>query len=298
MGAVAITGASGFIGSALSRALSAHGSEVRPLVRPGKTAPGGIAWDPRAGTIDAAGLEGVDALVHLAGENIAAGRWTAAQKAELRASRLAPTELLARTLAGLKNKPAVWISASAIGFYGDRGDAPVDEHAGPGSDFLSELAMAWEGATAPAQEAGIRVVHARFGVALDPTGGALAKMLLPFKLGLGGRIGSGTQVMSWVAREDAIAALVFLLEQPGAQGPYNVTAPRPVTNAEFTSALGHALSRPTIFPLPGALARLALGEMADVALLKGARVLPARLLESGFRFTYPELGPYLAKALA
>jgi uncharacterized protein (TIGR01777 family) len=298
MSSVAITGASGFIGSALSRALAARGVAVRPLVRPGKSAPGGVAWDPRAGTIDAAGLEGVDAVVHLAGENIAAGRWTAAQKAEIRQSRIAPTELLARTLAGLTKKPAVWVSASAIGFYGDRGDEPIDERAGPGNDFLSELAMAWEGATAPAQVAGIRVVHARFGVLLDPAGGALAKMLLPFKLGLGGRLGSGTQVMSWVAREDAIAALVFLLEKPGAQGPYNVTAPRPVTNAEFTAALGHAVSRPTIFPLPAPLARLALGEMADVALLKGARVLPARLLESGFRFTYPEVGPFLAKVLA
>lgn len=297
MRTVAISGSSGFIGSALAAALRARGVEVRPLVRPGKHAESGISWDPRAGTLDTAALEGIDALVHLAGENLAAGRWSSAQKAEIRASRLGPTELLARSLAGLRNKPAVWISASAVGFYGDRGDEPVDERSAPGSDFLAELAMAWEGATAPAQAAGVRVVHARFGVVLDPSGGALAKMLLPFKLGVGGRLGSGTQAMSWIARADATAALLFLLDQPGAQGPYNITAPRPVTNAEFTSALGHALSRPTFLPLPAPLARLALGEMADVALLKGARVLPTRLLESGFRFTYPELGPFLEKVL-
>lgn len=298
MRTVAISGASGFIGAALAAALEAEGVRVRPLVRPGKQADDAIAWDPRAGRLDRDALEGLDALVHLAGEGIANGRWTEAQKAELRESRVRGTSLLARALAELRHKPKVWISASAVGYYGDRGDEAVDERAPPGDDFLAELAVAWEGASAPAEQAGIRVVHARFGVVLHPSGGALKRMLLPFKLGVGGKLGSGRQYMSWVSREDTVRALSFLLERDDARGPYNITAPEPVTNAALTQALGAALHRPAFLPVPGPLARLALGEMADVALLRGARVLPTRLLESGFRFAHPELRAYLNEVLA
>jgi uncharacterized protein len=276
--------------------LRARGERVRPMVRPGKSAEDGIAWDPRAGTIDAGELEGVQAVVHLAGESIA-GRWTEARKRELERSRLDGTGLLSRALSGLAHKPRVLVSASAIGFYGDRGAAPVDERDPPGRGFLPALSVAWEQAAAPAQAAGIRVVHPRFGVVLEPTGGALKAMLLPFKLGVGGRLGSGTQMMSWVALADAISALCFLLEHEGTTGPFNITAPAPVSNAEFTETLGRALHRPTVLPLPASLARLALGEMADAALLTGARVLPTRLLEAGFRFAQPALAPYLELVL-
>jgi uncharacterized protein len=297
MQTIAITGASGFIGRALTQHLSEQGMQVRPLVRPGKEVGDGIRWDPKAGTLDVDALAESEVLVHLAGESIAAGRWTAEKKDELKQSRLRGTSLLAHKLASMKKRPALWVSASAVGYYGDRGDELLDETSGPGRDFLAELAQLWEQATAPASEAGIRVVHARFGIVLDPSGGALSKMLLPFKLGVGGKIGNGRQYMSWIAREDAVRALHHLMTHAELSGPVNLTAPTPVTNAEFTRAFAQALHRPAIMPLPAFAARVAFGEMADAALLSGACVLPKRLLASGFQFAHPELSAFLSQAL-
>jgi uncharacterized protein (TIGR01777 family) len=294
MATVAISGASGFIGAALTRALRARGDRVRPLVRPGRGAEDAIAWDPEVGTLDTAALEGVDAVVHLAGESIAGARWSDAQKARIRDSRIRGTGLLASALCGLAHKPEVWVSGSAIGIYGDRGDEPLDETSSLGQDFLAEVCVAWESAAQPAAAAGIRVVHPRTGIVLGPAGGALAKMLTPFKLGVGGRLGSGQQYMSWIALSDAVRGLMFMVDQRELRGPVNLTAPQPVTNAEFTRALGHALKRPTVLPVPGFAARLAFGELADVALLSGQRVLPRRLLAAGFSFEQPQLAPYLA----
>ena len=296
MKTVVISGASGFIGDALASHLRAQGVRIRPLVRPGKSAPDGIRWDPQGGTIDEDALAGCDALVHLGGESLGERRWNDAEKARIRESRVRGTELLARTLDKLREGPRAWICASAVGYYGNRGDDVLDESAAPGSDFLAQVCVAWEGATALAPER-VRVVRARFGVVLDPAGGALARMITPFKLGAGGRIGSGRQYMSWVSRTDTVRALAFLLERSDLSGAFNITAPTPVTNAELTQALGHALHRPTFLPLPGFAARLALGEFADAALLSSARVVPKRLLEAGFRFEHPELGPYLSTAL-
>jgi uncharacterized protein len=295
---IAITGASGFIGSALVAQLKARGDRVRALVRPEGHGQDGIRWDPAAGTIDVEALDGIDAWVHLAGENVGDGRWTDAKKQRIRDSRVRGTALLADALGRLKNKPKVWISGSAVGYYGDRGADEVDERADSGHDFLAEVTVAWENAATPAIRQGVRVVHPRLGLVLDPHGGALAKMLLPFKLGLGGKIGSGGQWWSWVALHDVVRALIHMLDHDTLQGPVNVTAPKPVTNAAFAEALGAALHRPTILPVPGPIARLALGEMADVALLGGVRALPRRLLDTGFTFEEPELAPYLAKALA
>lgn len=296
MATIAITGASGFVGSALATFLRARGVRVRPLVRPGKQAEDGIAWDPVAGTVDVEALEGLDALVHLAGDGVADGRWTEAKKARIRDSRVRGTTLLCESIALLHHKPKVWVSGSAIGYYGDRGRDDVDESAPPGHDFLADVVVAWEAAARPAVELGVRVVHPRLGIVLDPKGGALQKMLLPFKAGVGGKLGSGTQQMSWVSLADTVRALVFMIDTPELRGPVNVSAPQPVSNAEFTRALGAALHRPTFFPLPGPLARLALGELADVALLAGVRALPRRLLASGFQFEDTNLASYLQKA--
>jgi len=293
MQTIAITGASGFIGSALSAHLKAQGKRVRPLVRPGKAAADGIAWDPDEGLLDPAALAGVDAIVHLAGENIAAGRWTDQRKAELKQSRVRGTALLARVLSQLGPAAPRWVSASAIGFYGDRGDELLDEESAPGTDFLAELSEVWERSAAPAVDAGVRVVNARIGIVLDPTGGALAKMALPFKLGVGGKIGSGRQFMSWIALVDAVRAIDHAIHHEALRGPVNLTAPHPVTNADFTRALAQAMHRPGVIPLPAFAARLALGEMADGALLGGARVLPKRLLASGFVFNFPEIASFL-----
>jgi uncharacterized protein (TIGR01777 family) len=294
---IAITGASGFVGSALSGLLKKAGGRVRPLVRPGKHGLDGIQWDPERGTIDAKALEGVDAIVHLAGEGVADGRWTAAKRARIRDSRVRGTELLARAITGLTLKPKVWLSSSAVGYYGDRGDEELDERSSAGADFLAEVCKEWEAAAEPARAAGVRVVHPRFGIVLAPHGGALQMMLLPFKLGVGGRLGDGRQYMSWIALEDAVRALVHALDHQEVDGPVNITAPTPVTNGAFTKALGAALHRPTFMPVPAPLARLAIGGLADVALLGGARVLPRALLESGFLFEYPDLGAYLERAL-
>jgi uncharacterized protein (TIGR01777 family) len=227
---------------------------------------------------------------------VADGRWNEAKKARIRDSRVRGTTLLAESIAILHQKPKVWVSGSAIGYYGDRGSDDVDESAPPGHDFLAEVVVAWEAAAKPAAELGVRVVYPRLGVVLDPSGGALQKMLLPFKAGVGGKLGSGTQQMSWVSLADTVRALVFMIDTAALRGPVNVTAPQPVSNAEFTRALGAALHRPTFFPVPGAIARLALGELADVALLGGVRALPKQLLASGFAFADTDLRSYLHKA--
>ena len=288
---ILVTGASGLVGTALQPALKATGHEVYRLVRssaPNKAA-GEIVWNPEQGTIDAASLEGIEAVIHLAGENIAEGRWTDEKKQRIRESRVKGTRLLSETLAQLKSKPQALISASAIGFYGDRGDEVLTEQSASGSDFLSEVCREWELSTQPAAQSGIRVVNLRFGIILSALGGALKKMLTPFKLGIGGKVGSGEQYMSWVALDDAVGVILYALETESLRGPVNVVAPRPVTNLEFTKALGSVLSRPTIFAVPKFAARLAFGEMADALLLSSIRVEPLRLKEAGYQFKYPEL---------
>ncbi|MGZ3406201.1 MAG: TIGR01777 family oxidoreductase, partial [Polyangia bacterium] len=292
---VAVSGASGLIGRQLCAFLSTGGHRVVRLVR--RTARGAdeIAWDPAEGTIDGARLEGVDAVVHLAGANVGEGRWTAARKRELVDSRVLSTSLLARTLAACSKKPSVLVSASAIGWYGTRPDV-VDERDGPGDDFLGELCVEWEAAAEPARAAGIRVAHPRLGIVLTPAGGALAKMLPPFKLGLGATLGDGAAPFSWVAPDDVLGALHFALFRPDFDGPFNVTAPSPTTQGELAAALGRALGHPPLLRLPGAALRLAVGEMAE-SVLGSARVLPSRLLAAGFRFGQPTLAGALDHVL-
>jgi uncharacterized protein (TIGR01777 family) len=285
----AVTGASGLVGSALVPFLAAEGHEVVRLVRRAPRSKDEARWDPEAGEVDAAALEGVDAVVHLAGANIAGGRWTAARKALLRSSRVGPTQLLARALAGLERKPKVLVSASAIGYYGNRGDAWVTESDPPADDFLGRLSVEWEAAAEPVRAAGIRVVHLRTGLVLSAAGGALGKMLLPFRAGLGGVIGPGTQYVSWIALDDLAGVVHHLLDRADLEGPVNAVAPAPVTNTVFTKTLGRVLGRPTIAPLPAFALRLALGEMADATLLSSTRVRPERLQASGFRFRFPDL---------
>jgi uncharacterized protein len=287
---VAITGASGLIGGNLAAFLTTGGHRVDPLVRgtprPETTE---IAWNPAGGTIDAAALEGVDAVVHLAGESVAGGRWTPERKAAIRESRARGTALLAAALARLARKPRVLVSASAIGWYGDRGDETLTEESGPGHDFLADVCREWEAATDAARAAGIRVVNVRFGIVLAAGGGALARMLPPFRLGAGGVVGSGNQYMSWIGLDDVVGAIHHLLFTDGTTGPVNGTAPAPVTNAEFTRTLGHVLGRPTIVPLPAVAVRAVFGEMGDALLLASQRVLPTRLEAAGFRFEEPAL---------
>jgi hypothetical protein len=293
---IAISGATGFLGSELRSFLAARGERVLALTRPGSRETG-VRWDPERGEIDAAALEGVDAVVHLAGENVTGGRWSDARKQRIEHSRVASTALIARTLAGLARKPAALISASAAGYYGARGSEPVDERAGPGDDFLARVCVRWEASADPARQAGIRVAHPRFGLVLHPSGGALAKMLPAFRLLAGGKLGSGAQYMSWVALEDTVAALAFALARPELRGPFNVTAPEPVSNAAFTAALATALSRPAVITVPRFALRALFGEMADVALLSGACVKPQKLLDLGFTFAAPALAPYLERVL-
>ena len=242
--------------------------------------------------------KGVDAVVHLAGENIAEGRWTAERKAALHASRVGPTRLLCETLAGLKQPPQVLVSSSAVGYYGDRGEARLDETSPPADDFLGRLARAWEDATQPAAQAGIRVVRLRTGIVLTPEGGALGKMLLPFKAGIGGVLGSGRQYMSWIAIDDLVGVIHFAATHAALAGPVNAVAPTPVTNREFTKTLGRVLGRPTIAPAPAFALRLAFGEMADAALLGSTRVEPSRLRAAGYRFRFEDLETALRHLLA
>ena len=295
---IAVTGSTGMVGSALVAAVEGQGHLVRRLVRHDvEDAEREIRWNPEAGEIDAAELNGVDAVVHLAGENIAGRRWSDDFKRRILESRTKGTRLLAETLAGLEMKPSVLVSASATGYYGNRGDETVDELAPSGNGFLAEVCREWEAATQRAHDADIRVVKLRIGPVLSSTGGALAKMLPPFKLGLGGVIGSGRQYFSWIALDDLVSAIVFALETESLVGPVNAVAPESVTNREFTKTLGRVLSRPTIFPMPAFAARLAFGEMADEMLLGGVRVAPHELTATGFEFAYPHLEPALRHLL-
>lgn len=286
---IAITGASGLVGGALAAFLAAGGHRVDPLVRrkprPGTTE---IPWEPAGDRLDAAALEGVDAVVNLSGESIA-GTWTAARKAAIRNSRIDSTRLLVRTLCGLSNKPRVLLSASAVGYYGDRGAEVLTEDSPPGSDFLADVAKQWEAETRPAADTGIRVVNLRIGVVLSPHGGALEKLLTPFRAGLGGVVGDGRQYMSWIALNDLVGLMQLAIFNDAVRGPLNATAPHPVTNQEFTKALGGVLRRPTLVPLPAFAVKMMFGEMGETLLLAGQRVLPARALAAGFRYAHPTL---------
>jgi hypothetical protein len=284
---IVIGGASGLIGSALVRHLRAGGHEVRRLVR-GSGGDRDIAWDPLAGTFDAAELSGTDALIHLSGESVASGRWTPAKKQAIRDSRVKSTRLLASALSSILDPPKTWLCASAIGWYGDRRDEWLDEDAAPGEGFLAGVCAEWEAATKPAVDAGIRVVNLRFGVVLSPDGGAFKQMMLAFKMGVGGVIGGGDQYVSWITLNDAIRAILHALDNPFVNGPLNVASPNPVTNRELTKTLGHVLHRPTVFPMPAFLARIAFGEMAGEMFLASARVRPKRLVDSGFVFETPQ----------
>ena len=295
---ILVTGASGLIGTALVSSLASSGHEVTRLVRGQPPSEGKTArWDPMAGTIETGAIEGVDAVVHLAGENIAE-RWTSAKKAKIRDSRVKGTQLLCETLTRLSSPPKTLVSASAVGYYGDRGDAVLTEDSPPGQGFLSEVCRAWEAATEPAQQHGIRVVQLRLGVVLSAKGGALAKILPPFRLGLGGVLGSGQHYMSWIALDDAVGAIQHAIATDVLQGPTNAAAPRAVTNQEFTKTLGNVLGRPTAIPLPAFAARLMFGEMADEVLLASARIQPTKLVASGYQFRYPELEGALRHVLA
>lgn len=294
---VLVTGSTGLVGTALCERLKADRHQVVRLVRTPPRDSSEVAWNPNAGTIDAAACEGMDAVIHLAGENIAGARWNERVKREIRDSRVKGTDLLARTLASLSNKPKTLISASAIGYYGDRGDERLTEQSSAGHGFLPEVCQAWEHAARPAASAGIRVVYPRIGVVLSPKGGALKKMLLPFQLGLGGVLGNGKQYMSWISLDDLVSILINVLDRDSLSGAVNATAPEPVTNHQYTKTLGSVLGRPTIFPMPAFAARLAFGEMADALLLASARVEPARLLGDGFSFAHPSLNQALESML-
>ena len=302
---VLVTGSSGLVGSALVPALATVGHSVARLVRR-NPAVNEIRWDPEKapplatpakGGAPEGALEGFDGVVHLAGESIA-GRWTGAKKARIRDSRVQGTSTLAAALACTARPPKVLICASAIGIYGDRGDEVLREESALGSDFLAEVGKQWEAATEPAAKAGIGVVSLRIGVVLSPRGGALARMLPPFRMGAGGRIGGGRQWMSWITLDDLVGVIQHALAADSLRGPVNTVAPNPVTNAEFTRALGEALHRPTIFPLPAFMVRLIFGEMGDALLLSSQRVDCGKLLASGYRFRHAELKPALEALLA
>jgi uncharacterized protein len=292
---IAITGSTGMIGTALSSALTDAGHELVRLVRRSPAGPGEAQWDIGAGTIDEQALVDVDGIIHLAGENIGQ-RWSASVRRRVLESRVEGTRLIAETAAGLPGKP-VLLCASATGYYGSRGPEELDESARPGEGFLAEVVEQWEAAAEPARAAGLRVVHLRQGFLLAKSGGPLQRMLLPFRLGVGGKVGDGEQWWSWVSLDDAIAAYLFALEHP-LEGPVNVTAPETGTNADFTNALGRALHRPTILPAPAFAIRLAFGEMGKAMLLEGQHVVPAKLLRAGFDFRYPDLDSALAHALS
>lgn len=295
---IAVTGASGLIGGALVRALEADGHRVARVVRNATAAPDTISWSPDNGTIDAAAFEGIDAVVHLAGEGIAEHRWNDAQKKRILESRTKGTALLATTLAARQRPPQVLLSASAVGWYGDRGDEVLTEDSAPGRGFLTDVCVAWEAATAPAEQAGVRVAHLRTGIVLSPDGGALAKMLPLFRFGLGGRMGNGRQIWSWITLHDEVAAIRHLLDHD-ARGAHNLTAPAPVSNRAFTTALAHAVHRPALFPVPKFGPGLLLGgELAHNLLFTSADVRPARLTASGFSFAHPDLDTALAAVLA
>jgi uncharacterized protein (TIGR01777 family) len=300
---IALSGASGILGSAIGKRLKEQGSDPIQLVRRPAKGPGELEWNPAFGpsqgpNLHACGrIEGITAAIHLSGANISSQRWTAEFKAVVTESRVRSTQVLSEMLGRLKNPPHSLLVGSAVGFYGDRGNELLDEHSAVGKGFLPELCAAWEAATRPAEEAGIRVVHLRFGVVLGPNGGALARVIPLFRLGLGGKLGSGRQWMSWISKSDAVSAVLFTLENPGISGPVNIVAPEPVTNAIFTRELGHALRRPALLPAPAFALRLAFGEMADEILLASERAIPGRLLGAGFTFAHSALSDALAAAL-
>ncbi len=284
---VAITGASGLVGRALTALLTTGGHRVVPVVRR-PAAAGEISWDPAVGRLEPASLEGIDAVVHLAGESIADGRWTGPRKGRIRSSRITGTTTLARAMAAASPRPRILISASAIGWYGNRGDEVLDEGAPAGTGFLAEVGQEWEASTDAASQAGVRVVHARFGIILSPAGGALGKMLWPFSAGVGAKLGNGRQWTSWISLDDCIGALVHLLGSDIA-GPVNIVAPEPVTNGEYTRTLGRVLHRPTWFGIPAPVLRLLFGKLADEGLLASTRVAPSRLVETGYHFRHATL---------
>jgi hypothetical protein len=286
---VLMTGASGLIGQALDPFLAGHGHPVRRLRRTPSDTPGETSWNPTDGRFAPGALKNIDAVVHLAGENIAGGRWTAARKTRIRESRVTGTRRLCEGLARLESPPTVLVAASAVGFYGDRGDEILDESSASGDGFLVDVCQGWEAATAPARDRGIRVVHLRIGIVLSPTGGALAKMLPPFKFGVGGVLGTGDQYMSWIVIDDLLGVVLRALTEESIVGPVNAVAPHAVTNREFTKTLGSVLRRPTMFPMPSIAARLVFGEMADALLLASTRVDPAALRSVGYECAYPQL---------
>ncbi|MCX5057660.1 TIGR01777 family oxidoreductase [Streptomyces sp. NBC_01597] len=293
---IVVAGASGLIGGALVRSLTADGHEVVRLVRRAPRAKDEVRWDPEGGGVDAAGLAGCDAVVNLAGAGVGDRRWTDAYKTRIRCSRVLGTTALAEAVAALEKKPRVFVNGSAMGFYGETGDRAVDESAPPGTGFLPELCVDWEGAAAPAREAGVRTVFTRTGLVVAREGGAWGRLFPLFKAGLGGRMGDGRQYWSYISLHDEVAAIRHLIDTDGLSGPFNLTAPNPVTNLEITAAMGRVLHRPTLFPVPASVLRTVLGEMAgDV--LGSARVLPKRLLESGFTFAFPDIEGAIKAAL-
>lgn len=293
---IAVTGASGLIGGALVRSLRADGHEVVRLVRRPPRAGDEVRWDPSRQYVDVAGLVGCDAVVHLAGAGIGDRRWTDAYRKEIRDSRVLGTAAVAEAIASLDSPPRVLVSGSAIGFYGDTGDRPVDEDAPPGEGFLPQVCVEWEGAAEPALEAGVRTAFARTGLVVSRQGGAWGRMFPLFRAGLGGRLGSGRQYWSFIALHDTVAALRHILDTEALSGPVNLTAPEPVTNRDATAAMGRVLGRPTPFAVPSPALRIALGGLAE-DVLKSARVLPGALLGSGFTFAFPRIDDAIRAAL-
>lgn len=294
---IAVTGSTGLVGSALCPLLTSNGHEIVRLVRGEAKSGDEVVWDPQGDDTDVAALEGIDAVVHLAGENIAGGRWNEKMKEKIRNSRVDGTRNLSQALVKMATPPKTMVCASAIGYYGDCGDELLSESAPPADTFLANVVKDWEAAAQPAADAGIRVVNLRIGVILSKEGGALAKMLTPFKLGVGGKVGSGKQHWSWIALDDVVGVIHHALQTESLEGPFNTVSPQPVTNLEFTKTLGRVLGRPTIFPMPAFAAKLALGEMAEELLLASTRVDATRLLDSGYQFQYAELEPALRHLL-
>jgi len=295
---ILIGGSHGLVGTALIKSLETEGHEIFRLVRHAPTSKTEVEWSPDRYSIALARIEGFDAVVNLAGESIAEGSWTEDKKRRIRESRVKGTKLLGDALANLAVPPKIFVCASAIGYYGNRDDELLTETSAAGDDFLAKVCAEWEDATALATEKGIRVVNARFGVILDTNGGALKKMLPPFRMGVGGKVGSGKQWMSWIALDDVVGGIQFALANDSIRGPVNFVAPVPVTNAEFTKTLGKVLSRPTILPIPAFAIKFLFGEMGEALLLGGQRVAPERLVAGGYEFSYPQLEQALVHILA